>query len=138
MKIKKKNKLTISNSNNQFNTLVGLRCPFCNSGIAYLKDNAILYGGRSFGNSYICQNYPKCDTYVGTHRGTNKPLGTLANAELRELRKKCHIKFDPIWECGKMKRKEAYRWLAKVMNLQEVHIAEFSKEQCKIFMENLK
>jgi ssDNA-binding Zn-finger/Zn-ribbon topoisomerase 1 len=113
-----------------------LRCPFC-GGLATLRDNEILYGGRSFGNSYICENYPKCDTYVGVHKATNKPLGTLADAELRKLRNQCHTKFDPLWKTKKMKRKKVYEWLAKEMNLQEAHIAEFTKEQCKTFLGNV-
>jgi hypothetical protein len=110
--------------------IINISCPFCN-GIATLRDNGILYRGRSFGNSFICENYPQCDTYVGVHKATNAPLGTLADAELRELRKQCHEKFDPLWKSKKMKRKEAYKYLALHMNLKEAHIAEFTKEQCE-------
>lgn len=117
----------------RFDALVTLRCPYC-SGLAELKDSAIIYNGKSYGLVYVCENYPQCDSFVGVHKGTKRPKGTLANAELRELRKQCHKKFDPIWKSGKMKRPEAYKWLAQQMGLEEAHIGAFDVEQCKKFL----
>ena len=39
--------------------------------------------GKSYGNIYYFTN---CGAYVGVHDGTKKPLGTLANAALRNKR----------------------------------------------------
>lgn len=73
--------------------------------------------------------------YVGCHKGTNKPLGRLANAELRLWKRKAHAAFDPLWKYGvfKGRRKEAYRWLATVMRLPEekAHIGMFDVAECK-------
>jgi hypothetical protein len=35
---------------------------------------------------------------VGCHKGTTKPLGRLADAELREWKKRAHAAFDPVWQ----------------------------------------
>ena len=91
-----------------------MTCPFC-GGMMLLHFNSMLYNGISYGKSYICENYPKCNTYVGCHKGTTVPLGTPADAELRLLRRKCHKVFDEKWKSGRMTRKEAYKYLAEIM-----------------------
>lgn len=53
----------------------------------------------------------------------------MANKEIRELRKKAHELFDPLWQTGLMKRKEAYKKLAKFLDLKEAHISWLTKEQ---------
>ncbi len=111
-------------------------CPYCNAP-AKLRDTKVIYG-RSYGKAWICVNYPECDAYVGCHGDGGKPKGTLANAELRELRKQTHAAFDPIWRVKKhkrraVKRSKAYRWLADVMGLSRegCHIGKFDTEQCR-------
>lgn len=111
-----------------------MNCPYCN-GQAILKDSSIVYG-RSYGMIWICENYPKCDSFVGTHKATLKPLGTLANAELRALRIKCHAEFDKLWKEKNFKRQTAYKHLAKFMKIDEPHFGEFTKEQCEYFLTN--
>ena len=73
-----------------------------------------------------------CDAYVGTHKRTGEPLGTLANATLRNYRKRVHATFDPVWKQGTMKRGEAYVAFAKLMGIStgDCHIALFNEEQC--------
>jgi hypothetical protein len=113
-----------------------LHCPYC-WGEAYLRDNSIIYGKPlGSGKSFICENFPHCNTYVGTHRGRFLPFGTLANRELRELRIKCHEKFDKKWMTGKMKRIDAYRWLSRLIEIpeSETHIGSFTVEQCRRFL----
>ena len=89
----------------------------------------------------ICHNYPECDAFVGVDKRDGKtPLGTMANKELRELRKKCHNDyFDPLWNTGKMKRSEAYKFLQVLMKLpkEQAHIAMFDINQCKTLIEKL-
>ena len=117
-------------------------CPYCQKP-AELLDDTIVYK-RLHGKIWICQD---CDAYVGTHKNSENhaPLGTLANAKLRELRKFAHWNFDPIWK-AKMKRDNVeqskarslgYGWLAKEMALDvaKCHIAMFDEEQCEIAIE---
>jgi len=40
-----------------------------------------------------------CGAYVGTHKGSDRPLGTPANAQLRDARMKLHNQMvDPLWQ----------------------------------------
>ena len=97
-------------------------------------DSAIVYHGKSYGNIYYCTN---CGAYVGVHDGTKKPLGTLANAALRNKRREAHNAFDPLWRKRGLKRSEAYHWLAKRMKLPDyrTHIAQFTMAQCQEVIE---
>jgi len=118
-------------------------CPYC-GGIGTLKKSSIIYG-KDYGLVYVCENYPNCDSFVGVHKGTTKPLGTLANAELRDYRKQCHAAFDNLWRSRLINkvyhvyiphttnRQKAYIWMASVLQLEEdqSHIAMLGIEQCK-------
>lgn len=109
-------------------------CNYCGQPAEY-TDSAVIYG-RSYGMIYLCR---KCGAYVGVHRGTDKPKGTLANAELREYRKSAHMFFDPLWRSGPFRgrRKDAYRWLAGMLGLpvERTHIGMFDIPQCKRVVE---
>lgn len=105
-------------------------CPFCNSSVSVV-DSAKIYG-RSYGFIYLCDGYPKCDARVSCHPGTIKPLGNLADRELRKWRSLAHRKFDPLWQSGIFKtRNAAYIWLSKTMELplHRTHIAMFDIQQ---------
>ncbi len=120
-----------------------IKCPYCQSE-ATLRDTAIIYG-RSYGNAWICTNFPECDSYVGVHKETDKPLGTLANKELRTWRKRIKLVFNSIWKGGMINsiypkylkdisnRSKAYVWLSIEMKLssEETHIGMFNVEQCE-------
>jgi hypothetical protein len=106
-------------------------CPYC-GGEVVCKDSSIIYG-TSYGKVWICSNWPKCDAYVGCQKGTEKPLGRLANPELRYWKKQAHDKFDRLWKGGVMNRSRAYTWLSRTLNipLDECHIGMFDIDQCK-------
>lgn len=105
-------------------------CPYCEQPARWC-DNAERYGKR-YGNSYMCYWCKECDAYVGCHNNTRKPLGTMANKELREWRMKAHAAFDPLWESGKMPRGRAYRILANVLGSSgHIHIGESDVATCE-------
>jgi len=106
-------------------------CPYCNQR-AEFTDSKEVYG-KSYGMIYLCKCVPSW-AYVGCHKGSNKPLGRLADKRLREYKKKVHAAFDPLWESDKMKRAEAYEWLAKEMNIdkKECHVGMFDIERCQV------
>ncbi len=97
--------------------------------------------------------YPKkfwrcrpCTAYVGCHKpnagygdGT-RPLGRLANAELRAAKSAAHAAFDPVWQEGIVRRGSAYAWLADKLGIppKECHIGEFDVEQCKRVVQIIK
>jgi hypothetical protein len=74
-----------------------------------------------------------CRAYVGCHRGTDRPLGRLANAQLRMIRGRAHACFDPLWRDGSMNRADAYAWLARQLDIEpdRCHIGMFDVEQCR-------
>ncbi|WEG13976.1 zinc-finger-containing protein [Pullulanibacillus sp. KACC 23026] len=86
--------------------------------------------GKDYGaNLYVCR---PCNAYVGTHGKGKTPLGTMANYNLRQMRKRTHAAFDPIWKYKRMSRSKAYQWMSEVMNLppDKAHIGMFDEEQC--------
>lgn len=106
-------------------------CPYCGHKVN-LVDSKIVYG-RSYGMIYLCSWFPVCDAYVGVHKGTNKPLGRLANAELREWKKKAHASFDPLWKTKKLSRSGSYLFLQDLMGVtgDKAHIGMFDVPECK-------
>jgi hypothetical protein len=78
---------------------------------------------------YACM---PCRAWVGCHPSTTKPLGRLANGELRKKKMAAHASFDPLWKEGRMKRKEAYAWLAGKLGIavKDTHIGMFDAATC--------
>lgn len=105
-------------------------CDYCGRRAEYV-DSKVVYG-KSYGMIYLCRS---CMAYVGVHKGTNKPLGRLANAELRHWKKRAHAAFDPVWQYGifRHRRNDAYAWLAQKMHLpvEQTHIGMFDVAQCR-------
>lgn len=112
-------------------------CPYCGH-TSRLVDDSVVYS-RGFGSKvYYCQ---PCSAWVGIHRGSTncKPLGRLANKELRQLKVRAHFLFDALWRSA-MKtrrwtkgraRRAAYGWLAEQMGIpfEQCHIGMFDDEQ---------
>lgn len=112
-------------------------CPYCNNP-AVLVGGDVIYPHRPDLYEKKFWQCDPCDAYVGCHRpgvgygdGT-RPLGRLANAELREAKKNVHALFDPLWKEGDWTRKTAYQWLSKMLGtpLEETHIGMFDLETC--------
>lgn len=115
-----------------------MNCPNCGTP-AKLVNSTVVYG-KDYGPLWICGNYPKCDCYCGCHKGTNEPLGTMADKETRELRKKVHAAFDPLWKYGPMRRHEAYGLLSAAMLIEpaECHVGMFNSMRCKAALDCIK
>lgn len=112
-----------------------MNCPYCGKEAAFISSKQ--FYGRGYGtNLYVCR---PCDARVGTHGKGKTPLGTMANVNLRALRKACHRHFDQLWKSKSMSRSKAYVWLAEVMNLpkEKAHIAMFDEEQCLSLLKHL-
>src|SRR5882757_2340314 len=119
-------------------------CPYCSSRARLVGGDAI-YPHRP--DLYAKQFY-YCATdkaWVGCHPGTVKPLGRLADADLRTAKMAAHAAFDPIWKARydqkhaadpkyskSMARGGRYKKLAELMGIPKLdcHIGEFSLEQC--------
>lgn len=108
-----------------------VRCKCC--GIAAkLVTGAVIYPHRRDLAQYLFWLCEKCGAYVGCHAGTDRPKGSLANAELRKARVEAHRSFDALWQSGEMSRHQAYRWLQDVLDVPErrCHIAMFDLRNC--------
>lgn len=114
------------------------KCPYCGGKVLYSKDSTHIYK-KNYGGVYYCENYPKCDAYVGVHRRTVKPLGRLANKELRQAKQLAHYYFDFLWKYKKENdkcknaRDLAYNWLSQQLDipLKYTHIGMFDLEECQ-------
>lgn len=118
------------------------RCPYCGRESLF-KNAGEVYGAKwsHVGNLYVCAGYPKCDSYVGCHKGTDKPLGRMANKELRQSKSKAHQMFDALWRkkmattglSKKVCRGLAYAWLSKQTGIDpdRCHIGMMDVDQCR-------
>ena len=110
-----------------------IRCPYCGSH-AVLKSADGIYKDNSKNMMlYVCSRYPKCDAYVRCHAGTTIPVGSMANHELRALRKTAHDYFDKLHKSGLMTKEDAYHWLAATVDapMKHAHIGHLSEYYCK-------
>lgn len=106
-------------------------CPYCKSGTRITTENEI-YGREYKGRAIVaCKNFPKCDSYVGTH-DDGEALGRLADKDLRYHKTKTHHWFDKIWKEKYRERTKLYEELADFLNLPDkyTHIGMFSIKTC--------
>lgn len=117
------------------NYQTSMRCPYCGRPVQ-LRPSSYVYGEDNLdpqGFLYVCNGYPKaCDAYVGAHKKDMRPMGTLANGELRHKRIEAHRALNQIWQEGYMTKHGTYIWLQNRLNLrkQDMHIGKFSYYLC--------
>lgn len=87
--------------------------------------------------AYVCPGYPECDSYVLARPDTLKPMGALAWPELRRLRRAAHVSFNRLYESGLMTKREAYRWLAGIVQAPKAyaHIGYLGEYYCRVVIE---
>lgn len=114
--------------------LAGYRCPYCQEP-SELINSSLVYG-RYLGMMYRCA---PCGAHVGTHKGTLRALGTLADQDTRTARRAAHKLFDEMWrrritrKCPKFKaRTLAYEWLSQALDIPQglTHIGMFDEALC--------
>jgi len=106
-------------------------CPYCGKPSELVGGDAIYPHREDLYNKRFYRCAP-CKAYVGCHPNTEKPLGRLANAELRRAKMDAHKAFDSTWKSGALSRSQAYRWLAESLEIpaDECHIGMFDVEAC--------
>lgn len=114
-----------------------MRCPYCGAIAVYRSADGIYRENNRQMMLYVCSRYPKCDAYVRVHAGTNIPVGTMANHELRTLRRTAHQYFDQLYSSGYMSKNDAYRWLATLIGapMSQAHIGYLGEYYCKKVIE---
>ena len=78
---------------------------------ARLTNGAEIYQHREDLRGMPFWKCDQCSNFVGCHHKTKNrtaPLGCIPTLELRKARKKLHELIDPIWQSGKMGRRELY------------------------------
>lgn len=112
-----------------------LYCPYCGR-MAVLRPAKHVYGSRNLDSGnylYVCSGYPSCDSYIGVHKKTMRPMGTLANGDLRHKRIEAHRALNQVVNSGMMTKKGIYIWLQNRFGLREkdMHIGKFSEYRCE-------
>ena len=69
---------------------------------------------------YACT---QCGNYVGTHRDSGKPLGSIPTRELRQARSRLHRVIDPLWKERGLKRRDIYARISQHIG-REFHSAQ--------------
>lgn len=112
---------------------IKMRCPYCGSYVSK-KPSTVVYGEKAKPETYlyVCNCYPKCDSYVAAHNKTGLPMGFPANKKLRRKRMEAHKALNRICERGYMTKEQVYIWLqAKLnMNKKDMHIGRFNEYYC--------
>lgn len=108
-------------------------CPYCGNP-SELVSGGVVYPRRPDLASKWFWRCAPCKAWVGCHPTTQRPLGRLANAELRSAKSVVHSVFDLIWKGGEMSRGNAYAWLADQLGIpvSECHVGMFDLERCKL------
>ena len=111
-----------------------LYCPYCGRQ-AVLRPAMYVYGERNLDPDnylYVCGGYPACDSYIGAHKKSLRPMGTLADGDLRHKRILAHRLLNQITDQGIMGRDAVYQWLAVRLGLsyEDTHIGYFSADLC--------
>lgn len=107
-------------------TPVALACPDCGAPMK-LKGSrhGLFYGCTKWSETRCCGSH-------GAHPD-GRPLGIPATRDTKDARIRAHAVFDQLWQYRGAKRREAYRWMKRVMQLSrsEAHIGRFTLEQCE-------
>jgi ssDNA-binding Zn-finger/Zn-ribbon topoisomerase 1 len=116
------------------------RCPYCGGSVVLRSADGIYKDNSRNAMLYVCANYPQCDAYVRVHEGTKIPVGTLANPELRALRKEAHDYFNRLYLTGRMSKDDAYAWLAAILQAPhtQAHIGHLTEYYCTVVIEECK
>lgn len=116
---------------------IDMKCQYCLED-ADLVTGDVIYPHLPYLHHKKFYRCVPCKAHVGCHPNSDRPLGRLANAELRRWKQAAHSVFDPLWKSGGMKRSEAYKWLADMLCIhkKQCHIGSFDIDMCKRVIEH--
>lgn len=109
---------------------------FCGAPSIYHADTIEYYNGKDYGHRWICSRFPVCRGSVGAHPD-GKPLGSIADPETKKARMQVHSLIDPLWQkeptgrARRHKRASVYRWLARLLHIEEYHTGNLTAQQCR-------
>ena len=94
-----------------------LYCPYCKRP-GVLRPAAYVYGDNNLDPEkylYVCSGYPSCDSYIGAHKKSMRPMGTI-HYYLPEKNKKAK-RVQEIWDLPKKK-------LSHIIQLETTNFCE--------------
>ena len=111
-----------------------IHCPYCGAP-AVCRPASTVYGTDTIAPKsylYLCSNWPSCDAYVSAQRKDRRPMGTLANSELRHKRILAHRALQRLQKERHMDKWATYLWLQARLGLDadHAHIGIFSSQMC--------
>lgn len=111
-----------------------MKCPYCGAP-AICRPASIVYGSETIDRKsylYLCSRWPACDAYVSAHKKDHRPMGTMANGDLRHKRILAHRALQKLQKERHMDKWAVYVWLQAKFNLdkRQAHIAMFSEQMC--------
>lgn len=68
---------------------------------------------------------PICNNYVGTHKNSGLPLGSIPTPELKKARMAIHRLIDPLWKTKKISRGKLYAIISEKLG-KPYHSAELN------------
>ena len=77
-----------------------MRCPYCGAPVVYRSAEGIYQDNKKGVMLYVCLPLPGMRRLCPGAAGTKLPLGTLANGDLRALRRQAHGQFDRLYKEG--------------------------------------
>ena len=90
-------------------------CPYCHCLASFYPDGGLVLPVRDIGPVWLCRD---CAAWIGCKPNTNVPLGRLADGILRRAKIEARKAFDPIWQTGRLSRREADKWLARQLRIK--------------------
>lgn len=111
-----------------------LKCPYCNCSVEYVPAFNV-YKRDGFGFLFRCTNHPVCDSYVKAG-DDGKPMGTLANGYLRDLRKRLVGLIEKISENNKTPRQEVMRLISKVRKAKMFRVSDLRESDIEAIFSN--
>lgn len=107
-------------------------CPYCQEKAAKLFGKKIYPHRPEHAHKIFWACLP-CGAWVGCVPGGDKPMGRLADKQLRSAKVRAHEAFDPLWRVGGLSRTEAYAWLQEELGLtpEQCHIGLFDLDGCE-------
>lgn len=112
-------------------------CPYCNRK-ARLITGKQLYRSIKRIKHYRFWRCDSCDAHAKCSRD-GKPIGSLANAELRQLRRKAHDLMEWIVASGTMDESELHKMLCQSVGRKSkrVMLVHYSKDDCQAIVDLL-
>lgn len=105
-------------------------CPYCGEA-AILLPRGEVDADYPRGMVWAC---PPCDAWVPVHNNSleHKPMGRLANAELRWAKAQAIEAFTALWKAWDVDRRTAYAWLSDQLGIPmgECDFGKFDLARC--------